>query len=730
MIQGAPGNVDDQIVIARDATQPGLLVVLRDGRITETRLESSVRRIVVESRAGDDDVRVDESGGPIRIPMILKGGAGDDTLVGGAGGDRLNGGAGRNILDGGSGKDRLVRGVIAPRSLTFGSERALRNFLARAAAYSGRFGMGWPGANFQNGPVAEPAPNFRAGTTDGNGTNLQVPGVDEADIVKTDGQYVYIVTRGELVIVDARSTSSPAVVARQTVTGNPLALYLNGDRVTVLSQSWLPTEGITNPIAPASRMIMPIFGRSRVTVTELDVADRTAPTVIRSTTLDGRYVDSRNVDGRTYLVLQNDAGSIPYAALGAAAPNLTPAQILQKVRGTSLDSLVPTYQTTVPGGAPVSGKLLQPRDTFRPLSADDTSLMSVVALDASGVSSTTTLATSYASTVYASSENLYVVTPRSSAGDDGGKTAIHRFTLGPNVPLVASGEVPGTVINPFALDESQGVLRIATTVRRWGRSLPTEAQSSSGVYTLAQRDGRLEVIGRLEGLAPGESLYAARFVGDRAYLVTFRQVDPLFSVDLSDPSQPRLAGELKIPGFSLYLHPVGEGRLIGLGRDADPTTGRTRGLQLSLFDVNDPAHPALLDQYAIDPAGEGWSWSEAEYDHHAINYFADQGILTVPVGATAPGPDTDGDGFPDSYVDHSALWVFRVDPSAGFTLLGQVSLGSPIRRGLRVGADLASLSDRALAFNRLTDHLPTIGTVDLPDVTDGPVTGGGGPLVF
>lgn len=720
-IRGGPGAADDRIVLSRDPAQPTRLVATLDGQVIDSREESTVGRIRIEAGRGDDHVRIDESGGPIRVPMTILGGAGDDRLSGGSGNDRIDGGAGRNILDGGAGRNQLRNGVAAPRSITFGSARSLRNFLARAAADRPRFRMGTPGGFLNGGNLATPAGD--AMRTPG-GTNLQVDGVDEADIVKTDGQYLYLVTRSELVIVDARSPATATVVSRQAITGSPIALYLNGDRVTVLSQEWLPVDQPGGSESPTARL-MPILGRSRVTVTELDVADRAAPRLLSTTALDGNYVDSRNVDGRTYLVVQNDAGAMPYAWLGPAAGQLTSAQVIQSVRRASLADLVPRYATTAPGRPAASGKLMRPSDTYRPLAAEDTSLLSIVTLDATGVTGTTSLATSYGSTVYASTENLYVVTPRWSDGD-GGSTIVHQFALRADVPLVSSGTVPGTVVNSFAMDERAGVLRIATTLQRWDST--TGNRSTSGVYTLATRDGALAVLGSVEGLAPGETLFAARFVGDRAYLVTFRQTDPLFTIDLTDPTRPTVAGELVMPGYSQYLHPLEGSKLIGLGRDADPATGRTRDLQLSLFDVLDPARPVRIDRVLIDPGAEGGAWSEAEYDHHAINYFPDQKLLTVPVAATAPGPDVDGDGFPDSYLDRSALWVFRVDPRAGFTLLGKVELGAPVRRGLRLGDTLASVTDRQVAFNQLTVALPALGQVTIPG-TDDP-GGVGGPIAI
>ena len=187
-----------------------------------------------------------------------------------------------------------------------------------------------------------------------------------------------------------------------------------------------------------------------------------------------------------------------------------------------------------------------------------------------------------ASTVYASSRSVYVAT---AGGWDRADTSIHRFDVsGPRrTDYRASGEVPGELLNQFSLSEHSGMLRAATTST-------AESESQSYVTVLATKRGRLEKAGQVGGLGRGERIYAVRFIGDRGYVVTFRETDPLYTLDLADPARPRVTGELKILGYSAYLHPVGEHELLGVGQDATPE-GRRLGTQLSLFDVSDPAAP-------------------------------------------------------------------------------------------------------------------------------------------
>jgi uncharacterized secreted protein with C-terminal beta-propeller domain len=276
-----------------------------------------------------------------------------------------------------------------------------------------------------------------------------------------------------------------------------------------------------------------------------------------------------------------------------------------------------------------------------------------------------------ASTVYASTGSIYVAT---AGGWDRADTSIHRFDLAGSrrTDYRASGEVPGELLNQFSLSEHAGVLRAATTSSS-GR------ESESHVTVLETRSGRLEKIGQVSGLGKGERIYAVRFIEDRGYVVTFRQVDPLFTLDLADPAHPRVRGELKIAGYSAYLHPVGEHELIGIGQDAS-AEGLRQGTQLSLFDVSDPAAPALLHRVSL---GELTS-SEAEYDHHAFLWWAPKQLAVVAF--------TDGSG---SGPGGMAV-AFRVDRANGFAEAGRPREGSAVLRTLVVTGRLFTLTGAGL----------------------------------
>ena len=268
-------------------------------------------------------------------------------------------------------------------------------------------------------------------------------------------------------------------------------------------------------------------------------------------------------------------------------------------------------------------------------------------------------------TVYASEDRLYVASQRWLPSDaprgeilDESATGLHAFsTEKPGETAYAgSGEVPGYLLNQWSLSEHEGTLRAATT------SMPpweSDAKSESAVRTLQEHDGRLVQVGSVGGLGRGERIYAVRYIGDTGFVVTFRQVDPLYTLDLSDPKAPRVAGELKVPGYSAYLHPLGDGLLLGVGQDATEA-GRRTGVQLSLFDVSNLAKPVRLDQHAVG----GNSWTAVESDHHAFLWWAPERLAVIPVVR-----------YDEDYVDaaFAGSLAFRVTRADGIAEVAQLA---------------------------------------------------------
>ena len=326
-----------------------------------------------------------------------------------------------------------------------------------------------------------------------------------------------------------------------------------------------------------------------------------------------------------------------------------------------------------------------------------------------------------AAEVYASPQSLYVTMRHYwrlgvPAGQD--HTYIHKFDVATD-PLraryVASGGVPGHIVNQFSLGEDKGYLRVATTQALLG-------QTTNGVHVLQARGSRLEQVGAVAGLAAGERLFSSRFEGDRGYLVTYRQVDPLFTLDLSDPRQPRQVGELKVPGFSTYLHPIDKDHLLAIGRETTqtPQGERLLGLALQIFDVSNIASPRLMHKQVV---GTWSSSSEAEHDHKAFNFFASRGLLAIPFS----------DWTASRTEFRSTLELFRVGLAEGIIPAGSVDhsdLSRPeayrgypwpysprVRRSIMMEDFVYSISMGGVKVSPSADPGRTLVAIPLPDPT-------------
>jgi uncharacterized secreted protein with C-terminal beta-propeller domain len=769
---------------------PGTLHVTDSGTGEDNTFElSAVSNILVRSRAGDDTVVI---GPKITIPAevrawsgndTIRGGGGNDTLLGGGGDDTIDGRFGDNRIDGGEGNNTLragagadqIRSTLGTNTLygtqnttfygvkdtdtvadaggspTFLGDTAnplqpvtsvdqLRDWVVQnsVADWAGWFGQPAtpvaPGT--LDGGVAPSGGGGGGGATDGgtpvSGTNTQVAGVDEADTVKTDGRYIYTVSNGHLLVVDARDPAQLALVGDLDVghqSGRSVqGFYLMGDRAVVLSQTYqfdAPTMYPTgiDPLTAGISMCWPAFYKTQTVVTTVDISDPTAPTVTHEATLDGTLYDSRVVNGRLYAVLSNSLYFPQPLLTDTPDGQVYESEAAYKTRlDSSLTDSLPGYTTTdfTAGGTVTgSGSLVDGASLYLPDTTDGQNLLTVAAFDpaadAADPVGVTTIAGS-SGVVYASASNLYVAaTDYVSPWDNGPTTQIYKFALdGDSVPLDAVGTVTGTVLDQFSMDEQNGYFRIATGSVTM--SATDEATLSNAVYVMADVGGKLNVVGAINDLSPGEAIQSVRFDGDAGYVTTFLQTDPLFTLDLSDPTAPAVAGELVIPGYSTYLQSLGNGLVLGVGRDADPATGAVGGLQLSLFDVSDPANPKQLDVFSF--SSDSWGgWSDAEWDHHAFSWFPDVGVLALPVTVDWEHP--------------GALEVLHVGAD-GIEQLGEVAhADSPVTRSLRIGDVLFSVSAGEVQANNLTDPSVRVGGVQLPapEVVDPPPVDGG-PIIF
>jgi hypothetical protein len=528
-------------------------------------------------------------------------------------------------------------------------DEAITGLRTAAKAVVGPYGFGGPvfmeGDALANGGAPPPAPvqqrgsagekslGDTAGAPGYSGTNTHEAGVDEPDMVKTDGRRIVTVTGGVLRVVDAASRSVTGFV--DLVDGDDQNsrmadgdILLAGDHALILMQQSYMFRGGPVVMEDSSGRVAPQRDVSGPRLLLVDLAGQ--PRVLSSMVVDGALVDARQVASTARVVIRS-APRINFPAL----QNTTDKERIKAqksiIEHAPLDLWLPRIEVTTDGATRTSSV---PCDAIsRPASYSGTNLLTILTIDLGasdlGDGQPVTLAAD-GDTVYSNGPALYIASnqmwrlrPGGEVKPDDARTEIYKFdTSTPQRPrYVAGGGVPGFLINQYAMSEFDGNLRVATTTGQWSG----QGRTQSSVYVLAQRDASLRQIGHVGGLGKSERIYAVRFIGPVGYVVTFRQTDPLYTVDLRDPTKPKVTGELKIPGYSAYLHPVGSDRLIGVGQDAT-SEGRVKGTQVSLFDVGDLSNPRRITQYSLQG-----SHSEAEFDPHAFLYWPATGLLVVPL---------------------------------------------------------------------------------------------------
>jgi hypothetical protein len=457
-------------------------------------------------------------------------------------------------------------------------------------------------------------------------TNVQVVGIDEPDLVKTDGDRIFVVAQGIIHWIDA-SGDTPRIVATHELGGWGQQLFLSGDTLLV-------TTSGGGTIEPFADIAYP--GHSERTVlTEIDVSEPGEMTVVRTLMLDGTVLSSRLIGDTARIVLRSGPVGFDWSypeGSGIKAEREATERNKELIRRSTIENWVPWYVLEDrAAGTSSDGPLLSCDRVGYPDQFAGLTMLSVMTIDLSdGLAPNGVGLLADGETVYASAESLYVATspwrwwPEARSGD-GLTTHIHRFDISgeDQAAYVASGQVEGILHSQFALDEHEGILRVVVTDGAdWRRG--SEVPETSVVALDTVRD-RLVEVGSVGGLGKNERVYSVRFIEDKAYVVTFRQVDPLYVVDMSDPTNPTVEGELKINGYSSYLHPIGEDILLGVGQDATEQ-GRVLGTQVSVFDVSDPENPIRMSRLTFEDA-----YSEAEWDHHAFLWWPADEIVILPI---------------------------------------------------------------------------------------------------
>ncbi|MCW4021349.1 MAG: beta-propeller domain-containing protein [Candidatus Bathyarchaeota archaeon] len=576
--------------------------------------------------------------------------------------------------------------------LRFSSYLELKTFLHNTA-HSWPYYYEW----FRAGqPVSVSLAQTMEDAIDYSGTNIQVEGVDEADIIKCDGEYIYLTSEGRVLIVKAYPPEDAKAVAEIKLNGTVVGIFINGDRLAVF-------EAEHQEFSLWRSEMIPFYPDRLTNIKIYDVEDRTNPILVRTISSDGGYFASRMIGDYVYVLVnqpayfQEDEVPLPIIVSEGQVERVSAS----KVYYANVSDYYYGFTTVI--AVNVQDEEVEP------------------------VHETFLLGTSRG--IYMSLSNIYLAVPRYDADTGLQKTEVHRLLIEDNnITCVASGEVPGHILNQFSMDEYQGYFRIATTAGHVSRTFD-QATSMNHMYVL---DMNLTVVGSLENLAPSERIYSARFIGRRCYLVTFKKVDPLFVISLEDPVNPVVLGKLKIPGYSNYLHPYSENFLIGIGKETveaeEGDFAWYQGVKISLFDVSDVELPMEIAQYVIGDRGTD---SPLLSDHKALLFDRERNLLAIPVLVA----EIDEEKYPNevppyAYGDYvwQGLYIFEITENSialrgGVTHLDDESelmmsgyyfySEYSVKRSLYIEDLLYSISDKKIKINDLTT-LQEVKEIELP----------------
>jgi len=538
---------------------------------------------------------------------------------------------------------------------------------------------------------------------DFSGTTVQELGIDEPDIIKTDGERILVISNGVFSVIDARGDDA-RIAGQLRLNGDTYIreMLVVGDRALLFGEGWsytggpVPLPAVSEPAietAPPAKEAegdaeagfaqveplptpepfndspVPDFGGEgpAAMMFELDLSDEARPTIASRMAVEGRYLSARLVGGIARVAVQSNPNQLPFVFPRNSNGEDAAREANRNAVGQStLEDWLPTFSIDRNGVEVERGLLTACDRVHVPSSFSGFGSLSLLSFDMAAPLGNGQAATVMASgeTVYASDTSVYLATnnwfdPALSTEDRGRlseayTTSVHSFDIsGGAASYSASGSVRGHLLNQFALSEHNGHLRVATTDGApWGGDGST---SESFVQVLERQGDELVVIGSVGDMGRGETIRSVRFVGDIAYVVTFRQTDPFYTVDLSQPTAPVVRGELKITGYSGQLHPIGENLVLGIGQEATEE-GQTTGAKMTLFDVADLDNPIDIDTWVLPNA-----YTEAEWDHRSFLWWAPQNLAVFPINSWSEN-----------------FWgavAFRVDRENGISEVGRIDHG-------------------------------------------------------
>lgn len=558
---------------------------------------------------------------------------------------------------------------------------------------------------------------FSESADDYSTTNLQVAGVDEADFIKNDGSYIYILSDDEFLIIDAWPPQDANIISAVEIEGIPRKLFVANDRALIFSSlDYLDDRDYSfrSDSECTYGYNCDFTGDNRkLKITVFDISDRLNPVLVREIRFGGSYINSRRIGFTVYTVVFSPAYFAPdleywpeiydwcespwryngYFNFFGEQPTMEELlvafeELKEKNRKIIEDSTIsdwlPSIRDTIygPGGIVTDDDLFYDctsfYDTDKP---DNKSFITIVSMDMDSLEELNQQTIfAYPGAVYASSSALYISSIQEyesdkkwyfdkSSGIQEAST-VHKFRLQsdpPDTVYAGSGVVKGKVLNQFSMDEYKGYLRIATTT---GHVPSPDVHSTLSI--LEEKPDGLKVVGEIDGIAPREDIRSVRFNGAKGFIVTFKKTDPLFALDLDNPQKPVIAGELKIPGYSTYMHLLDDDHLLTIGYDSDDQGDFAwfQGIMLQIFDVSDMADPKLMHKEVIGTRG---STSEAATNHLAFNYFVPKNLLAIPMTICEGGSG----GSYGTDMTFSGLMVYDVSLNDGFSERGRVSHMEP-----------------------------------------------------
>ena len=509
-------------------------------------------------------------------------------------------------------------------------------------------------------------PSFYDTDIDYSGTNIQVDGVDEPDIVKTDGSYLYIYANSKIYIIRAYPSDDVKIISKINLDDvNVFNFFLNKDYLIIFANSFRYFENFDYKEDYYGYW----DGLSTTIIKIYDISNRKNPTLEKNIEADGNYFDARMIGNYVYVISTQYSGVIYGVIDGNVSLNIPEIKIDNSINKIPPSSIYYVNSSDI-------------ADTF-------TNIISIDILTGNVNQRSYVLGGSQ--NIYVSKNNIYLtnqeynyceispITGLSLWNEYLSRTVINKISIkNGDISHVAQASVPGSVLNQFSMDEHNGYFRIATTI---GYVWNIEQKSTNNIYIL---DENLNRVSEIEGIAPGETIYSARFMGDRAYLVTFKNIDPFFTIDLSDPNNPKILGKLKIPGYSDYLHPYDENHIIGIGKDTvEPQEDLSwtenfawyQGIKIALFDVTDFENPKEVSKVII---GDRGSDSPVLSDHKAFLFDREKELLVIPVKVCEISDEIkeDYNGYTGSiYGDFKfqGAYIYKLSIENGFELRGKIS---------------------------------------------------------